>query len=314
VQNVSTSYFNGRTARKQPIIDFSRISFQLLLKETLMKKLSFAFVFAALTLTAPAHAETVNCTAITSLPYIITVPGVYCLTGDLFPSMSSGYAIDIQAPVVVIDLNGHRLGGGNAGPGTQAIGIHALNQKDITIKNGTIRGFQYGVLLQDNSNGYASTGGHVLDGLRVDSNTYVGLQVQGSGNIVRNNQVVATGGSPVNAADAIGIEVNGPGARVLNNDVTEVAAQTGGTALGISLGNASNSVLAGNRIGSLTAPSGATYGIYLYSSSDSIVRDNSLSGMQYGIIFQGTGKYMNNMTQGVGMPYTGGTAAGATNY
>jgi parallel beta-helix repeat protein len=86
------------------------------------------------------------------------------------------------------------------------------------------------------------------------------------------------------------------------------------TALGISLGNASNSVLAGNRIGSLTAPSGATYGIYLYSSSDSIVRDNSLSGMQYGIIFQGTGKYMNNMTQGVGMPYTGGTAAGATNY
>ena len=278
-----------------------------------MNKLTFAFVFAALSFTAPAHAETVGCTPIPSLPAVITVPGVYCFTGDLITAQVSGNAIEIQANQVIIDLNGHRLGGGLAGLGTQATGIYASGRMNITIKNGTVRGFFYGIWLDDVSP-YTTSQGHVIEDIRADLNTVYGIRISGNGNIIRNNQVVATGGSPVNAADAIGIEVNGPGARVLNNDVTEVAAQTGGTALGISLRNASNSVLAGNRIGSLTAPSGATYGIYLYSSSDSIVRDNSLSGMQYGIIFQGTGKYMNNMTQGVGMPYTGGTAAGATNY
>jgi hypothetical protein len=35
------------------------------------------------TLAVPAFAETVNCTSITTLPYTISVQGVYCLTGDL---------------------------------------------------------------------------------------------------------------------------------------------------------------------------------------------------------------------------------------
>ena len=40
-------------------------------------------------------AETVNCTAITSVPFTITVQGVYCLTEDLSTSMTSGVAIDV---------------------------------------------------------------------------------------------------------------------------------------------------------------------------------------------------------------------------
>ena len=286
-----------------------------------MKKLTFAFVFAALTLTAPAHAETVNCTAITSLPYIITAPGVYCLTGDLYTSMSSGYAIDIQAQFVVIDLNGHRLGGGSGGLGTQAIGIHALNQNGITIKNGTIRAFYQGVFLEDNSTGWASTGGHVLDGLRVDSNTYTGLWVEGSGNIVRNNQVINTGGSTLVLfgganPDALGILAYGLGAQVLNNMVAKVTAQGSGSADGISLARASNSVVAGNRVANITSLSGNTIGIFMQLSTDIIVSDNRLTGMTTGIAFLSgtTGKYFSNVTQGVTTPYTGGTAAGTTNY
>src|SRR6266542_1190224 len=104
-----------------------------------------AFVLGA----APARAETVNCTAITALPAVITVQGVYCFTGDLATAITSGIAIDIQTNNVVLDLNGFKLGGLAAGPGTTANGIHALNRQNITIKNGTIRGFLEGIVIID---------------------------------------------------------------------------------------------------------------------------------------------------------------------
>src|SRR6266571_814513 len=101
---------------------------------------TLALMFGA----APARAETVNCTAITSLPAVITVQGIYCFTGDLATGITSGNAIDIQTNNVVLDLNGFKLGGLAAGPGTQASGIHAFDRQNLTIKNGTVRGFLTG--------------------------------------------------------------------------------------------------------------------------------------------------------------------------
>src|SRR5215471_9938738 len=98
--------------------------------------------------TAPVRAETINCTAITALPAVITVQGIYCFTGDLNTAMTSGNAIDIQTNNVVLDLNGWKLGGLAAGLGTNAVGIHASDRKNITIKNGTVRGFLAEIWLQ----------------------------------------------------------------------------------------------------------------------------------------------------------------------
>ena len=116
-----------------------------------MKKLTFASVFAliALTLIAPAQAETVNCTAITSLPYTISTQGVYCLTDHLSTAITTGNAITINTNNVVLDLNGFKLGGLSAGLGTQAHGIYAYQRQNITIKNGTVRGFFIGIYLDD---------------------------------------------------------------------------------------------------------------------------------------------------------------------
>src|SRR5262245_2921543 len=83
--------------------------------------------------TAPVDAETINCTPITSLPAVITVQGIYCLTGNLNTAMTSGNAIDIQTNNVILDLNGYKLGGLAAGLGTQTNGIHALNCKNLTL-------------------------------------------------------------------------------------------------------------------------------------------------------------------------------------
>ena len=49
-------------------------------------------------------------TAITSPPYVIATQGVYCLTGNLSTSITTGSAIEIQANNVTLDLNGFKLG------------------------------------------------------------------------------------------------------------------------------------------------------------------------------------------------------------
>ncbi len=111
----------------------------------------------------PAQAETINCTPINSVPTVITVPGVYCLTRALVTTIASGNAIDVQANNVVIDMNGHRLGGLGAGLSTEARGSHSLNRQNITVRNGTIRGFFIGIFMEG-----ASGQGHLIEDVRAD--------------------------------------------------------------------------------------------------------------------------------------------------
>jgi hypothetical protein len=93
-----------------------------------------AAVIAALLGTTSATAdETTFCNAfITSLPYTITVQGHYCFNRNLSTTITTGAAIRINADFVVLDLNNFKLGGGGAGPATQAVGILALNRSNIT--------------------------------------------------------------------------------------------------------------------------------------------------------------------------------------
>ncbi len=236
---------------------------------------------------APAKAETINCTPINAVPAVITLPGNYCLTHALVTSMTSGYAIDIQANNVVIDFNGFRLGGLGAGPGTDAMGIHALNRQNITVRNGTIRGFLLAILIESSG----GSQGHLIEDVRADLHTVGGIQVQGTGSIIRNNQVVAVGGSTrVLGPDVYitGVVVVGNGNRVINNDVITIM-PTGGR------------------------PSA---GVVVYNGSDGLVLNNRITNAgDYGIVFgiAGTGKYRDNLTSAVTTPYTGGTDAGNNN-
>ena len=120
----------------------------------------------------PASAETTNCTPITALPYTITAQGVYCLTHNLGTASTTGDAIRINASNVTIDLNGYRLSNLAAGAGTNAKGIYAYQRKNITIRNGSIRGFLYGIHLSDTSP-YTASSGHLVEDIRADGNTFV---------------------------------------------------------------------------------------------------------------------------------------------
>src|SRR5262245_60824840 len=136
-----------------------------------------------------ASAETINCTAIASVPAVISTAGVFCLTANVTSNSAVTNAIEIQANNVVIDLNGFKLAG-NAGAASAAFGIHATGRQNITIRNGTIRGFRQGIVFEG-----GSSRGHLVEGIRADSNFEVGIQVNGTGCVIQGNQILNTGGT-----------------------------------------------------------------------------------------------------------------------
>ncbi len=211
---------------------------------------------------------------------------MYCLTTSLTTSITTGAAIDVQANNVIIDLNGFRLAGLAAGPGTGAFGIHASNRQNITVKNGTIRGFLLASFFETSG----GSQGHLVEDIRAGQNTAGGVQVQGTGSIIRNNQIVATGGSTMPLGPSVYITeivVIGDGNRVIYNDVTTVAQTQSAPALGIGVMSGNGTIVLNNRI---------------------------TNAADYGIVFlTATGKYRDNLTFGSTTPYTGGTDAGNNN-
>src|SRR2546430_14558639 len=231
----------------------------------------------------PAQAETTNCIPITEVPTVITVQGIYCFTQHWNTSITTGNAIEIQTNNVILDLNGFKLGGLAAGPGTGTRGIYALDRQNITIKNGTVRGFYRGILLHD-SGGDASQG-HVVEDIRADQNTFIGIQVNGRSSLIRNNQVVATGGTTFfgGNAYAYGIAIDRTGPRVLNNVVIATQKQGPGTAYGIIFSsNGSGGLAVNNRI------TNADVGIeYLGGTTAGKFRDNLTTGVPTATRFVG---------------------------
>jgi hypothetical protein len=223
-----------------------------------------------------------QCTAITSLPTTITTQGIYCLTTDFSLNLLSGNAVTINVNNVTIDLNGHKIGNIAAGLGTTAQGFYAYQRANVTIKNGTIRGFLYGINL-DGTYPLASQG-HLVEDILADRNTCVGILVFGSDSVIRHNHVVATGGYGTDN-DAHGIFVTGPGNRVIDNDIITVTPTGASIGFGIDF-EGIDGIVAGNRI------TEAQLGIYMVDSST---------------------KYRDNVTTDVTTPYTGGTDAGNNN-
>jgi nitrous oxidase accessory protein NosD len=287
---------------------------------TLFAVLTLGFLLSA----QQARAETTQCTAITSLPATISTQGIYCFTGNLATNLASGNAIEITVNNVTIDMNGYKLGNLAAGAGTEAFGIFANQKKNITIRNGIIRGFLAGISLHDDSP-YTVSSGHLVEDIRAEGNTQAGIVVKGTDNVIRNNQVVFTGGSTVliddtiPVVDAFGIVHYGPGARVINNVITETVGRDSdgsfGGGNGIWIFAADNSVVEDNRISDTLDVSGISYGIRIWGSSNVMVLDNRIATVDNGVAYtSSTGEYRDNMAYEIAnTAYTGGTDGGGNN-
>jgi hypothetical protein len=194
-------------------------------------------------LLGPASAradETLLCQfVVPSVPYTITRPGHYCLRRNIFSSLAGGAAITIEASDVWLDLNNYALDNTAAGPAVEASGIFSSGHRNITVRNGAVRGFMFGVDLGTGANGRNFN----VEGLRLESNTLVGIFLfadigPGGGHVVRNNVVRDTGGSTAfGSFTSWGIVVDG-GGHVSDNEILHVfpaAAGMASQAIGIEL-------------------------------------------------------------------------------
>ena len=166
-----------------------------------MDRVKTAVLLAATLALVPCASadETTFCTRyIRSLPFTITTQAHYCFDRNLSTAITAGAAITINADFVLLDLNNFKLSGSAAGTGTLAIGIYANNRSNLTIRNGSIRGFAYGILVE----GEAATSSRnvTVENNALDGNTVAGITVFGSRYSIRNNQVYNTGGTTSPAA------------------------------------------------------------------------------------------------------------------
>ncbi len=252
---------------------------------------SFGLLSLMLGWAAGARAETTQCTAIANLPATLNVPGIYCLTSDFATNIANGPAIYVEASHVVLDLNGHVIDNLAAGVNTTATGVFVDGQRNVTIKNGTLRGFWAAVHVADIAP-YSSSQANVVEDLRVDRSTFNGLRIACRGCVVRRNQVVASGQQRRTDlgmnGNVYGMLLFGPGNRVIDNDVISVKGYGTGLGYGIGFGlDTENCAAVNNRI------SEAAFGVTMAFSST---------------------KYRDNLTLGVLTPYAGnGTDAGNNN-
>jgi Right handed beta helix region len=84
---------------------------------------------------------------IRKLPFSITSPGEYELAQDLSISTNNAAIKVTDTANVIIDLNGHTL----TNTASVGIGISIEGSDFVTIKNGTIYGFGFGVKFDSNS-------------------------------------------------------------------------------------------------------------------------------------------------------------------
>ena len=265
--------------------------------EAVMSIARLTLLLTLAVLATSVQAETINCTPITSLPAVISTQGLYCLTGNLATSQTSGNAIEITANNVTLDFNGWKLGGQGAGTATQAYGI-VSNAVNVTVKNGIVRGFYRGI--------YLTGRGAVVRDMLVDQNTRYGIFVTGQGAVVEHNQVIDTGGSTYTAnVYAVGIEADGDGSTVSNNMVSGLTATGTSSEWGIYIGSTNNTVR-NNVISDTATPTGggSSYGI---EQSQSIVLNNTVSNFAFGLNNHG-GIYTHNTVYNCTTNYTGGTA------
>ena len=198
-----------------------------------------------------------DCREIGSVPVRITRAGVYCLTRDLAVPAGVEVGIRVEADGVVVDLGGHTLTG-RGGAGVRAVGRHG-----VSVRNGAIRGFGRGVVLE------GSGGLHLVEGMRIQARD-AGIVLEGRGNTVRRNWLLDGG-----------MVVRGRLARVLENEV-----RLGGAAAAIRVIDGSGGVVEANQV---TGRRGrASVGVVVESGEDVLVLNNRLREVSEGVVLEAT--------------------------
>lgn len=228
-------------------------------------------VFWASPLQTAAIAETIGCTEIKSVPIVISKSGSYCLKRDLTTKAKTGRLIEITASFVTIDLNGFALRRRGSPADKSATGIYANDRRNITVRNGIIRGFYRGIQLTGFSPKASS--GHLIEDVRLTDNIGQGaILVVGNHNVVRRNQVNNTDSAQ---GSGLGIWIyRNRNTLVSDNFVSAGNASTSN--VGIDISSSTLVEVSNNSIMDHSGASGTNAGIVIISSQSVSVIENRI--------------------------------------
>ena len=187
----------------------------------------------------------------------------------------------------MLDFGGGGIDGLDAGPDSLAMGVYAVDRNNISIRNGTIRGFTYGIGLENTAADFSSTVGHVISNMVLDQNRSIAIEVRGVGTVLRNNKIQHTHSSDFGSV--IAVMIFGPGAQVQENDITNTSTALDSTdATGIRIFAGPGCTVEANHIVNTTAPYQGGYGVLLWNSSSCVVSQNTFenrkeSPLGYGV-------------------------------
>ncbi len=234
---------------------------------------SLALAISMLALTGPAKAELNSCTEITTLPFTIAVQGVYCLKQNLNVNLTAGgsAAITINAGNVTIDFNGFRVN--NQAPATnQARGVYAADRKNVTLRNGFIRGFYVGVYLDENA--VDASASHLVESMKTADSGLAGIWVEGDRSEVRDNRVLDTGGGGTNIS-AYGIIMQSTDDGLVADNIVSRVYETFEN-FGIIVYSSTRFEITGNKIKNVNGGSNVDIGIGLSNALRAHITDNRL--------------------------------------
>lgn len=240
-----------------------------------VKRLTGAPLAAMLLFAGACQAQ---CTAVTAVPAVVSASGVYCLTANLSHASVHVPAISVAASGVVLDFQGYRLKwNGSVTSGNAAVSAQA-GHSNIVIRNGLISGFTTGIET------YAA--GTIVEDMRMNNND-LGVLVRSGGqsSIVRRNHIRLGNGIQVEGSNTSPAPETGS-VRIIDNDIFGPELVQGvSNANGIFI-QSKNAFVVGNRLGRL------------------------YSGIWFDLLRQASGKYRDNITVNVTLPYTGGNDVG----
>jgi hypothetical protein len=146
-----------------------------------MKRLQSLTLTAALALLPVAiYGQTL----ISAVPYTISIPGTYVLANNFSYASGTGAAITINSANVTLNFNGHFLASTAASPNNSGVTVNQV--QNVTIENGTIDGFYYGIYFPSGS-GSGVNSGHIIENMRI-THSYTGVYLYyGFGCLIQNN-------------------------------------------------------------------------------------------------------------------------------
>ncbi|HLP78063.1 MAG TPA: right-handed parallel beta-helix repeat-containing protein [Candidatus Paceibacterota bacterium] len=216
----------------------------------------------------------------------ISQPGSYYLTDNIIVTNDSASGIWISGSNVTLDLNGFSIiGTRNLPQNNSGISANFAGVTNVTIRNGRVSGFGYGVISSANNT--------VIEHLTITDSRMRGINIIGNSTsnfvaVIRNNTI-------------------------LNTDLNRSGLQNG-SAMGILTQGGANGVIENNVVSGvfgLPSPSALIgYGIEVEGATHMLVINNRVSNANTGIFFNGSGRYRDNVTMAVSTAYSGGTSLG----